>query len=111
MALGSASAKVVQVTLREAEAKLVSAQWDDGADENIIPADLFRRLFPRLALRSSGPHIGHINGLGGAVRPLGLADLVVQYGSRQFIDYFTVVPASVPVLLGNRNRPRRWGWC
>ncbi len=68
IALGSASAKVIQVTLREAEAKLVSAQWDDGADENIIPADFFHRLFPRLALSSPGPQIGHISGLGEASR-------------------------------------------
>ncbi len=56
MALGYASANFFNVTLREAEAKLVTAQRRDGADEKIMPADEFYRLFPRSALRSPGPH-------------------------------------------------------
>ncbi len=82
----------------------VTALFDGGADEHVIPLHVVRTHFPSVRIRPPKPHQRSLRGIAGSLPSVGLVDILVVYGNRRFADYFVVVDTDMYILLGNCAR-------
>jgi hypothetical protein len=81
-----------------------SAQWDEGADGNLMSEGSLRQHGINPSVLPLRPAQSRIQGIAGSSFPMGRVEVALRFGKRELFVCFLVVREDLPLILRSRAR-------